>query len=501
MNYHGHHVLVLGLGLTGLSLALWLKKKGADVVVADTRDSPPKLADLRRADPDIPVRLGAWDETLFFGIDMVAISPGLNINDRAFAPARSRHISIVGDIELFARELPPSQKVIAITGSNGKSTVTALSGALCRSAGLTTVVAGNIGKPVLEVLADAEASGTHPDVYVLELSSFQLETTSSLMPSVATVLNVSPNHLDWHGDFDEYVRAKSRIFLNGGRQVLNRDDPLSMAMAMQGGGDERGGAGETGDGREGHVDLVTFGAEPPSAATQWGLRRAANGAEWLARGDRDLIPASALTLTGRHNALNALAALALVDAIGVDGTAHLATVSSFRGLPHRMTHVADVADVAYIDDSKSTTVASTIAALEGMGRKSVLIAGGDGKGQDFTPLVPAVREHARAVVVVGRDGPLVEHALRASGVDIARADSLERAVAMANRLARPGDAVLLSPACASWDMFRDYGERGDRFVQAVGALPIESNSASGTASGSATGSATGSASESERQHA
>ena len=507
MNYQGHHILVLGLGLTGLSLALWLKRKGADVVVADTREVPPKLADLRRADPDIPVRLGAWDETLFFGFDMVAISPGLNIHDRAFGPARERHIPIVGDIELFARELPPSQRVIAITGSNGKSTVTALSGALCRSAGLTTVVAGNIGKPVLEVLADAEASGTHPDVYVLELSSFQLETTSSLMPSVATVLNVSPNHLDWHGDFDEYVRAKSRIFLNGGRQVLNRDDPLSMAMAMQGGGDERGGGGEAGngreggDGREGRVDLVTFGAEPPSAATQWGLRRAANGAEWLAHGDRDLIPASALTLTGRHNALNALAALALVDAIGVDGTAHLATVSSFRGLPHRMTHVADVADVAYIDDSKSTTVASTIAALEGMGRKSVLIAGGDGKGQDFTPLVPAVREHARAVVVVGRDGPLVEHALRASGVDIARADSLERAVAMANRLARPGDAVLLSPACASWDMFRDYGERGDRFVQAVGALPIASGSVSDKSSDRSSDRSSGSANESERQHA
>ena len=467
MNYQGHHILVLGLGLTGLSLALWLKRKGADVVVADTRDDPPKLADLRRADPDIPVRLGAWDETLFFGIDMVAISPGLNINDPAFAPARKRHIPIVGDIELFARELPASQTVIAITGSNGKSTVTALSGAVCRSAGLATVVAGNIGRPVLEVLTDAEAAGRHPDVYVLELSSFQLETTSSLVPTVATVLNVSPNHLDWHGDLDEYIRAKSRIFINGGRQVLNRDDPLSMAMQAD-------------------SDAVTFGVDAPANATQWGLRPMTNGSgEWLAQGDRDLLPANALTLTGRHNALNALAALALVDAIGVDGSAHLAAVASFRGLPHRMTHVADVARVAYIDDSKSTTVASTIAALAGMGRKSVLIAGGDGKGQDFTPLVPAVREHARAVVVVGRDGPLVEHALRASGIDIERADSLERAVSMANRLARPGDAVLLSPACASWDMFRDYGERGDRFVQAVRALPVEreSDSESGRESG------------------
>lgn len=473
MNYHGHHILVLGLGLTGFSLALWLKKKGADVVVADTRAEPPKLADLRRADPDIPVRLGAWDETLFFGIDMIAVSPGLNINDPAFAPARNRHIPIVGDIELFARELPASQKVIAITGSNGKSTVTALCGALCQSAGLVTVVAGNIGRPVLEVLADAEAdsdaTGQHPDVYVLELSSFQLETTSSLVPTVATVLNVSPNHLDWHGNIDEYVRAKSRIFINGGRQVLNRDDPLSVAMQA--------------DVMHPDVDLVTFGIDPPANAKQWGLRPTTNDGEWLAHGDRDLMRANALTLTGRHNALNALAALALVDAIGVDGAAHLAAISSFRGLPHRMTPVAVVARVAYIDDSKSTTVASTIAALEGMGRKSVLIAGGDGKGQDFTPLLPAVREHARAVVLIGRDGPIVEHALRASGVDIERADSLERAVSIANRLARPGDAVLLSPACASWDMFRDYAERGDRFVQAVRALPI------------------GNDVESERQHA
>ncbi len=456
LTYAGQHILVLGLGLTGLSLALWLRGKGADVQVADTRDDPanpaPKLAELRRADPDIPVRLGQWDETLFHGIDLVAISPGLNIHEPAFAPARAKRIPIVGDIEVFARELPSAQKVIAITGSNGKSTVTALTGGLCKAAGWSTVVAGNIGMPVLDALAEAERNG-HPDVYVLELSSFQLETTSSLVPSVATVLNISPNHLDWHTGIDDYVRAKSRIFGNGGRQVLNRDDPMSMAM--QSGATPR-----------------TFGAGAPRGDHEWGLRDGPDGATMLAHGDADLVPSSALTLTGRHNALNVLAALALVDAVGIDGSAYLDAVKSFRGLPHRMTHVADIGGVAWIDDSKSTTVASTIAALEGMGRKSVLIAGGDGKGQDFIPLVPAVRAHARAVVLLGRDAPLIERALRASPIDLAHADTLEQAVALAMERAQPGDAVLLSPACASWDMFRDYGERGDRFVQAVRALPV-----------------------------
>ena len=454
MNYTGQRVMVLGLGITGLSLALWLKKRGADVQVADTREAPPMLPALRRQAPDIPVRLGDWDETLFHGIDVAAISPGLYINSPPLAAARARRIPFVGDIELFTRELPLSQKLIAITGSNGKSTVTALCGALCTAAGLVTVVAGNIGVPVLDALSAAEDCGRHPDVYVIELSSFQLETTSSLVPSVATVLNLSPNHLDWHHDIADYVRAKSRIFQNGGKQVLNRDDPLTMAMQSD-------------------PAVRTFGSDAPTGDHQWGLH-AKDGLEWHAHGERDLIAAGALTLTGRHNALNALAALALVDAIGVDGAEHLQAVTAFRGLAHRMTRVADIRDVVYIDDSKSTTTASTIAALEGMGRKSVLIAGGDGKGQDFTPLVPAVRSHARAVVLVGRDGPLIERALRASAVDLVFAEDLERAVAIAASLAQPGDAVLLSPACASWDMFRDYTERGDRFVSAVRALPVGS---------------------------
>jgi UDP-N-acetylmuramoylalanine--D-glutamate ligase len=455
MIYTGQRILVLGLGMTGLSLALWLRGRGADVRVADTRENPPKLAELKRRADGIPVHLGAWTDAMFRGIDMVAISPGLNINIPLVAAARARGIPFVGDIELFARELPQTQRVVAITGSNGKSTVTALTGALCIAAGLRTVVAGNIGVPVLEALRDAEISGRHPDVYVLELSSFQLETTTSLTPTVATVLNVSPNHLDWHLNVDSYVHAKSRIFLNGGEQVLNRDDPLSMAMQIS-------------------PAVRTFGASEPRGGLEWGLRRH-EGIEWLAHGSRDLVEAGDLTLTGRHNVLNALAALGLIHVLGIEGRRVIGALCAFRGLSHRMSEVVELHGVVFIDDSKSTTVASTIAALTGIGRKSVLIAGGDAKGQDFTQLVPAVRAHARAVVLLGRDAPQIEHALRATKIDLLKAASIEEAVNLAAGAARPGDAVLLSPACASWDMFRDYAERGDRFASAVRALPMEAD--------------------------
>jgi len=453
MNYTGKRILVLGLGLTGLSLALWLRQRGADVQVADTRENPPKLASLRKRARDVPVHLGPWNESMFKGIDIVAISPGLNINIPLIANARATGLPFVGDVELFARELSPTQRVIAITGSNGKSTTTGLTGALCAAAGFITVIAGNIGVPVLDALQDAEANQRHPDVYVLELSSFQLETTSSLSPTVATVLNLSPNHLDWHENLDAYVHAKSRIFHNGGEQVLNRDDPLTMAMQIA-------------------PRIRTFGSDSPRSELEWGLRRV-DAVDWLAHGNQNIVPTSDLTLTGRHNMLNALAALALIDTIGISGRRVVDALCAFKGLSHRMSEVAAVGDVVYIDDSKSTTVASTVAALAGIERKSVLIAGGDGKGQDFTGLVPAVRDHARAVVLLGRDAPLIERALRATGVDLLQASSIEEAVKIASSVAKPGDAVLLSPACASWDMFRDYAERGDRFASAVRAMPME----------------------------
>ena len=451
-NYAGQRILILGLGLTGLSLATWLRKRGAEVSVADTRASPPMLGALRERAPDVPVQLGEWHEALFDKVDLVAISPGLNINTPALMAIRERRVPFVGDIELFAREIPVSQRVIAITGSNGKSTVTALTGSLCAAAGLRTVVAGNIGVPVLDALSVAEQAGRHPDVYVLELSSFQLETTTSLAPTVAAVLNLSPNHLDWHQDVADYVRAKARIFQNGGEQVLNRDDPLTMAMQSE-------------------AIVRTFGGGSPIDELQWGFRERGQ-TELLAHGNIDLVEAAALKLQGRHNALNALAALALADAIGIPGEQVIRPLCEFHGLAHRMAKVAEVRGVVYIDDSKSTTIASTIAALEGMRRMSVLIAGGDAKGQDFISLVPAVRSHTRAVVLLGRDAPLLERALRAAGVDLLSAAGIDEAVALAADIARPGDAVLLSPACASWDMFRDYAERGDRFVSAVRTLPV-----------------------------
>ncbi|MEO8135700.1 MAG: Mur ligase family protein, partial [Betaproteobacteria bacterium] len=270
VDYSGQRALVLGLGMTGLSLALWLRERGATVSVADDRAAPPRLAALKKRAPEIPVRLGGWSDALFYHLDLVAISPGININLPILTAARARGLPFAGDIELFARELPASQRVVAMTGSNGKSTVTALTGKLCSAAGLRTVVAGNIGVPVLEALAAAERDQRHPDVYVLELSSFQLEATASLVPTAAAVLNLSPNHLDWHLNLADYVRAKSRIFQNGGEQILNRDDLLTMAMQTE-------------------SRVRTFGQQPPNGALEWGLREQ-RGADWLAHREQNLVP-------------------------------------------------------------------------------------------------------------------------------------------------------------------------------------------------------------------
>ncbi len=341
--------------------------------------------------------------------------------------------------------------MLAITGSNGKTTVTALTGALCRAAGLATNVCGNIGDAVLDALP---ADDRWPDVFVLELSSFQLETTRSLAPTAACVLNVTENHLDRYAGIDGYAAAKARIFMNGGIQVLNRDDPRSIAMRIPG-------------------RLVqTFGAGVPESEESWGL--VARGAQadrapgtWLARGGALLAPVADLRLVGRHNALNALAALALTSAVAkIDGGV-LAALTRFEGLAHRMQRIAEVSGVLFIDDSKGTTVAATQVALEGLGRPVVLIAGGDGKGQDFTPLSAAVEAHCRAVLLIGRDAPAIERALAGAKTLVEHAGTLDAAVARAVRIAAPGDVVLLSPACASLDQFSNYIERGERFAGLV----------------------------------
>ncbi len=378
----------------------------------------------------------------------------------------------MGDVELFARALQDSSAyVIAITGSNGKSTVTSLVGHLCAAVGLDTVVAGNIGLPVLDALDNQDTLGRCPDVWVLELSSFQLETTSSLKPDAATVLNISQDHMDRYAGLEDYAAAKARIFgvAEGARgkeqgarenpciQVLNRDDPMVMTMARP--------------------ELVqwTFGiADIPLAPCSLSLAPGnfclANRKDrlWLCEGDEALLPVDKLPIAGLHNAANALAALALCRGIGLPYAGLVPALKTFEGLPHRVQKVGEVAGRAFYDDSKGTNVGATAAALLGFTVPVVLIAGGDGKGQDFSPLGDAVK-NARAVVQIGRDGPLVEAAI-GDACPVHRAESMEEAVELAYRLSRPGDAVLLSPACASWDMFRNYAHRAEVFIAAVKAL-------------------------------
>jgi UDP-N-acetylmuramoylalanine--D-glutamate ligase len=443
-------VVVLGLGLTGLSAARWAARHGARVRVADTRTEPPFAAKLAAELPHVPLLRGPITDATLADAATIVISPGLAKNQPPIVAAVARGAELVGDVELFARALRPAQRVLAITGSNGKSTVASLCGELARAAGLSVSVVGNIGEPVLDVLDGHEGGAPWPDVFVIELSSFQLETTSSLKSTAATVLNVSANHLDRYAGIDAYARAKARIFAGAGEQILNRDDFRSLSMRLPG-----------------HI-VQTFGAGVPEAELDWGLVQR-SGAPWLARGGALLLAASDLALVGRHNALNALAALALTSTVAkIDGKV-VAALAAFRGLPHRMERVAEIGGVLFVNDSKGTTVAATQAALEGLGRPAVLIAGGDGKGQDFTPLKADVVKYCRAVILLGRDAPVIAAAL--SGVDAAIefAPALEVAVARAIARARPGDAVLLSPACASLDMFRDYAERGDRFKAAVAA--------------------------------
>lgn len=448
MDYADRNAVVLGLGVTGLSCARFLVRHGARVHVADTRDAPPGAVELAATLPSIELRTGPFTAATVAGADLVAISPGVALAQPALAEASAHGVDIAGDIELFARALPPAQKVLAITGSNGKTTVTALTHALCRAAQLTAVVAGNIGDAALDVLAPFEAGRSWPDVFVLELSSFQLETTRSLAPHAATVLNVTENHLDRYAGMDAYAGAKARIFAHGGVQVVNRDDPRSLAMRISG------------------RTIESFGASVPAAEGEWGLVEL-EGETWLARGGELLLPAASLTLVGRHNALNALAALALVSTVARIDRHVLDALRAFRGLPHRMERIVEERGVLFINDSKSTTVASTQAALDGIGRPAVLIAGGDGKGQDFRPLKTAVDADCRALLLVGRDAAKIAQACSGTRAHVETVGTLEAAVARAFALAQPGDAVLLSPACASLDQFRSYIERGERFTALV----------------------------------
>ncbi|MDX2217941.1 MAG: UDP-N-acetylmuramoyl-L-alanine--D-glutamate ligase [Burkholderiales bacterium] len=455
MDWHGKKILVLGLGDTGLSVIRWAARAGARVRVADSRSAPPGLAELARDHAGVDAHLGPFTDALFGDAELTIASPGVAVAgpacDPAIARAKAAGQEIIGDVELFGRLLQSSgrrNKVIGITGSNGKSTVTAMAGAMCRAAGLRTVVAGNIGTPVLDALHDAETNGL-PDAWVLELSSFQLETMSTLKLDAAAMLNLSQDHLDRYATMADYAAAKQRIFANAAAQVLNREDPASMAMRAAG------------------KRVLTFGLDHPRGADEFGL---CTGKQALCADHDAFIGMEDLPLPGLHNAANAMAAVALCRALDLPLRELAGGLRDFKGLPHRTERVGEVGGVRWYDDSKGTNVGATVAALNGMTQPVVLIAGGVGKDQDFSPLRDPVLAHARAVVLIGRDAPKIEAVLAGQGVALVHASSMEDAVRRSAQLAQPGDAVLLSPACASFDMFENYKQRGRIFAACVAAL-------------------------------
>jgi UDP-N-acetylmuramoylalanine--D-glutamate ligase len=436
----GQRALVLGLGRTGLSCARYLRGKGLAVRVADTRAEPPGMAALREQVPQAELVTGAFRDELLDDVAQVVISPGLSLREPVAVEARRRGLPVVGDIELFAHEA--QAPVAAITGTNGKSTVTALLADLASAAGRPAIAGGNLGEPALDLLERPV-----PQLYVLELSSYQLETTHSLHTAVATVLNVTPDHLDRYDSLDDYAAAKARIFDCCDVAVVNADDERVRAMPRPG------------------QRVLSFSLLDPAA--DYYLARDP-GPVLTCRGE-PLAPLAALKLQGEHNAANALAALAMCEALELPRAPALDALAAFGGLPHRAQWVADVAGVRWVNDSKGTNVGATIAAVAGLAGPLVLIAGGDGKNQDFGELRPACRGKVRHVVLIGRDAPRLAEAFE--GVcSTERAADMRTAVAAARAAARAGDTVLLSPACASLDMFRDYAHRGDEFAAAVRSL-------------------------------
>jgi len=475
--------LVLGCGASGAACARFLVAQGWQVTMADTREHPAGVERLVAEMPGLVVKTGGLDVALVDGQAMLVFSPGLSPEHSAAAPltaaAREKGIPVVGEIELFARELNRlkaetgyAPQVLAITGTNGKTTTTTITGLMAKAAGKSVCVAGNIGPNAIAELQKAEAANTLPQVWVLELSSFQLETTSSLHLTAAAFLNLTEDHIDWHGSLDNYAAAKGRIFLNAENKVLNRGDAAVMKNA------------------EGQAVVRTFGLTAPEKPGEWGVSTDGAGVEWLAsipcrEGPEAtskkaqlaaaddpqltlLMPAKALKIRGRHNVMNALAALAMADAAGFSLASSLSVLAGYAGEAHRVQPVKNVNGIEFIDDSKGTNVGAVAAALEGLageGVKSSIILGGDGKGQDFSPLCDIIARCARHVVLIGRDGEAIGRAVAVSGVPMENAGTdFEKAVDLAYAAAEPGDAVLLSPACASWDMFANYAERSARFV-------------------------------------
>lgn len=435
--------LLVGLGKTGVSCARHLAQRGWRLAATDSRNEPPGAAELAQIAPGAPLRAGAFDATLLAGARLVVASPGVALSEPIFARARQLGIEIVGDIELFARAA--DAPVVGITGTNGKSTVTTLLGRMAERAGIRVRVGGNLGTPALELL-----QGGAPDLYVLELSSYQLDTTASLTLRAATVLNVTPDHLDRYGSTAAYAASKARIYARCGTAVINLDDPCVTQMSSP------------------LARRVGFSICQPGGDFSLSYNQAAQ--PMLMRKSQPLLALGELRMSGLHNAANALASLALGEAVALPLADMLAELKEFPGLAHRAQWVADIGGVRYINDSKGTNVGATLAAVGGMNGPLIVIAGGDGKQQAFAPLAAAFGGKVRHAVLIGRDAPALQQALETQCV-VHRCVTLEQAVALAAQLAVPGDTVLLSPACASLDMFRDYGERGDVFVEAVRRLP------------------------------
>lgn len=481
----GQRVLVLGLGASGLAMARWCVRAGAQVTVADTRSAPPQLALLQAELPSVRFIAGPLSAELVAGQDVTSVyrSPGLAPQEIApvVDAARAIGLPVGGELDLFAKALAAlaqqhgyAPKVLAITGTNGKTTVTALTGQLLVHAGWSVAVAGNIGPSLLDTLTHHLDAENLPQAWVLELSSFQLEGVQDFAPSAAVVLNITQDHLDWHGSMAAYAAAKARIFGAQGCMVLNRQDEAVMAMLPA--------PVKLKGGKLQPRWHTTFGSNLPQQPGDFGLEEV-NGMRWLVRAHDEagpdgslflqrLLPADVLRIRGLHNACNALAALALAQAAGCPLAPLLFGLREYRGEPHRVQSLGLVDGIEYFDDSKGTNVGATVAALHGLGpqQRIVLILGGLGKGQDFAPLAAPVAQYVRAVVLIGRDAPAIRQALAPTGVALHDAADLPSAVRLARAQAQPGDAVLLSPACASMDMFRDYAHRAQVFTEAVQAL-------------------------------
>ena len=426
--------LVLGLGKTGISVVRWLSARGEAIIVNDSRAQPPGKELIAEMDSSVLQKFGAFDHRLLEEVEQVVISPGVSRREPIVLEALERGIPVIGDVELFARNhVAP---VVAVTGTNGKSTVTTLVAEMVTASGKVAYAGGNLGDPALDLL-----SRDRPDFYILELSSYQLESTQSLSPAAAVVLNVTPDHMDRYDDMASYAKAKSRIYDNARVGVFNADDPTVIKMSAP------------------NADRVLFGLA--TAHCEYEVRDG-----WIVCRGEPLMRVGEIRMPGAHNTANALAALALGDSIGLSREAMSDVLRKFGGLPHRMQVVSESQGVRYVDDSKGTNVGATVAAIQGLAEQIVLVAGGDGKGQDFAPLAQVLNGRVRHAVLIGRDRELLANAI-SDVCSVEFAADMNEAVEAASRAAVPGDIVLLSPACASLDMYRDYAERGERFAEAA----------------------------------